>query len=675
MEMSKMPGATEGLEPAAPGLLGQVRTGDRGEASREPRPARPREVPASSVAADAGAVFAKSGEATSVGANILLAYGHDTPQKLFRDRCRVWADQPALRHKKKGIWSSTTWTRYYDNTRAVGLALADLGLQRGDTIAVLSENRPEWLYADIGAQCMGMLSTGIYPTSSPEQVQYILNDADVQLLFVENQEQYDKVTAVRGACPALRHIVITHLKGLRDLQDPMATDFERFAARGMALAREQASQFEQAIDSSRPDDVAFLVYTSGTTGVPKGAMITNRNLVFQIASVRQYLNLQPLDRTLSFLPLCHIAERMSSVYNPLALGPIVHFPENAGTVFNDVREVAPHMLFGPPRFWEKLYSQVTLTMQDAVPIARHVYRYVFAEGEALAHARLQGQAVTGWRATRYRLLQKLVLSNLRSFLGLQNIKTAMTGAAPVPPDLLRWYMSVGIDLLEAFGMTETCGFCTSMPPDRIKIGYAGIRAEGTEIRLGAQDEVLVRGPNVFAGYWKLPEKTRETVDRDGWLHTGDCGDIDADGYLRIKDRLKDIIITSGGKNITPSNIENHIKFSPYISDAVVIGEGRHYLTCLVMIDQDNVAKFAQDKQIPYTDFASMTRAAEVVALIQAELERVNTRLARVEQVKDFRIIAQLLTAQDDELTPTMKLKRKVVASKYAGVINSMYGSK
>jgi long-chain acyl-CoA synthetase len=317
---------------------------------------------------------------------------------------------------------------------------------------------------------------------------------------------------------------------------------------------------------------------------------------------------------------------------------------------------------------------VTLAMQDAIPLARRAYRYIFAEGAALADARLNGTPIGGWRAMRYRLVQRVVLSNLRSYLGLQNVKTALTGAAPVPPDLLRWYMAVGIDLLEAFGMTETCGFCTATPPGRIKIGYAGVRAEGTEMRLGAEDEVLIRGPNVFAGYWKLPAKTAETVDADGWLHSGDCGEIDADGYVRIKDRIKDIIITSGGKNITPSNIENHIKFSPYVSDAVVIGEGLHYLTCLVMLDQDNVAKFAQDRQVPYTDFASMTRAPEVVALIRAELEKVNARLARVEQIKDFRIIAQLLTAEDEELTPTMKLKRKVVASKYAAEIAGMYSN-
>ncbi|MBM3383508.1 MAG: long-chain fatty acid--CoA ligase [Betaproteobacteria bacterium] len=602
------------------------------------------------------------------------AFGHDTPHKLLRQRCREWAAQPALRHKRRGIWSSVSWAQYYERARAVGLALDALGLRRGDAVAVLSENRPEWLYADMGVQCMGLLSVGIYPTSSPQQVLFILRDARVRVLFVENQEQYDKALAVRDQCPALERIVVTDLGGLRGLDDAMTIDFAGLMAQGEARAAREADVFERAIDAGRPEEIAFLVYTSGTTGAAKGAMIANRNLTFQISSVRQYLNLDPGDRTLSFLPLCHIAERMSTVFNPLAQGQIVHFPENAGTVFNDVREVAPHVIFGPPRFWEKLYSQVTLYLQDAIPLARRVYAHVLAEGSALAQARLDGAPVTGWRAQRYRMLQALALSNLRSFLGLQNLKTAMTGAAPVPPDLLRWYMAIGIDLLEAFGMTETCGFCTSMPPQRIRIGTAGVRCEGTEVRLGEQDEILVRGPNVFAGYWGLPEKTRETLDAEGWLHTGDCGSIDAEGYVAIRDRIKDIIITSGGKNITPSNIENLVKFSPYLSDAVVIGEGRHYLTCLVMLDLDNVAKFAQDRQVPYTDFASMTRAPEVVALVRQELERVNAKLARAEQIKDFRIIDQLLTAEDEELTPTMKLKRKVIASKYAEVIANMYPS-
>lgn len=600
--------------------------------------------------------------------------GCDTPQKLWRLRCRQWPDLPALRHKKKGIWHTVTWSGYFEQARAVGLALRDQGLQAGQTVAILSENRPEWLYADMGAQAMGLIGVGLYPTASAEQVAFILQDSGAKVLIVENQEQLDKALAVRGQCPELAHIVVVDLEGLRSLSDPQISSWADFTRRGRTLADHAAAQtdFDAAIEAGRAEQIAFLVYTSGTTGQPKGAMVANRNLVFQIASAPQYLNLQRGDRTLSFLPLCHIAERMGTVYNPLALGPIVHFPENAGTVFNDVREVMPHLLFGPPRFWEKLYSQVTLYLQDAIGLAQWAYRWVCAEGAAIAQERLEQREVSAWRKLRYQGLQALVFTNLRSFLGLSEIKTALTGAAPVPPDLLKWYMSIGIDLIESYGLTETCGFCTATPPSRIKIGYAGVKALGTQLRIGTDEEILVRGPNVFAGYWKLPQKTAEAIDDQGWLHTGDCGELDADGYLRIKDRIKDIIITSGGKNITPSLIENQIKFSPYISDAVVIGEARRFVTCLVMIDPDNVAKFAQDNQVPYTDFASLTRTPQVLQLIHTEIEAVNARLARVEQIKAFRLIDQLLTAEDEELTPTMKLKRKVVTAKYAALIDTMY---
>jgi long-chain acyl-CoA synthetase len=598
----------------------------------------------------------------------------DTPQKLFRLRCRQWAGRPALRHKKKGIWHTTTWREYYERARAAGLAMAAAGLARGQCIAILADNRPEWLYADLGAQCLGLMAVGVYPTASSEQLAHILNDCGARLLWVENQEQLAKALAVRERCPALERIVVIDLEGLRSLADPMIVSGRALLAEGERLAAtpEGAARFEHGIDAGESGQVAFLVYTSGTTGAPKGAMITNRNLVFQIASAPQYLDLHEQDRTLSFLPLCHIAERIGTVYNPLALGPIVHFPESTGTVFNDAREVRPHLLFGPPRFWEKMHSQVMLAIDDAIPLARWAYRTVSAEGAALATRRLEGRPAPVWRRGLYRLLATVVFANLRSFLGLAEVRTALTGAAPVPPDLLRWYMSIGIDLIESYGLTETCGFCTATPPERIRIGYAGVKALGTEVRIGDQDEILVRGPHVFAGYWKLPDRTAETIDREGWLHTGDCGEIDRDGYLRIRDRIKDIIITSGGKNITPSQIESQIKFSPYVSDAIVIGEGRRYLTCLVMIDPDNVAQFAQDRQIPYTDFASLTRAPEVIALIGAEIRMVNERLARVESIKDFRLIAQLLTAEDEELTPTMKLKRRVVAAKYAALIDSMY---
>jgi len=536
---------------------------------------------------------------------------------------------------------------------------------------VLTKNRPEWMTFDLGAQCMGFVGNGIYPTSSPEQAEYILQDSLTRVLLVEDDEQLDKALAVRGRCPQLSLIVVIELKGLRGFADPNVISFADFLARGHELAKTRAGDFETAIDAGKQSDVGFLVYTSGTTGLPKGAMISNRNIMFQVEMAPTFLGIAAGDKTISFLPLCHIAERMGTAFNQLGVGQIVHFPENSGTVFNDIREVSPHLIFAPPRFWQKMYSQVELFMQDAVPLARKLYGYAFREGRAIAEAKVARNSLGTLQRIRFALLTALVLSNVRRFLGLQNVKRAFAGAAPVPPDLLKWYMAIGVDLLEAYGMTETTGLVSFTPPDRIKLGYSGAVVRGVEVRIGAGDEVQVRGPIVFAGYWNKPDKTAEAIT-GGWLATGDCGELDPEGYLKITDRVKDILITSGGKNVAPSGIENLLKFSPYITDAIVVGDGRHFLTCLVMIDQDNVAKFAQDQQVPYTDFASLTRTAEVASLIRSEIEAVNARLARVEQIKDFRIIEQLLTAEDEELTPTMKLKRRVVAQKYGALIEGMY---
>ncbi|MGZ5853804.1 MAG: AMP-dependent synthetase/ligase [Xanthobacteraceae bacterium] len=600
----------------------------------------------------------------------ILVSGCDTPAKLFRVRAQTWSARPALRHKHKGIWHSVTWAEYYERARAVALVFEDAGISRGHVVTVLAENRPEWAYVDLGAQCMGMIGNGIYPTASPEQVEYILQNSHTRVLVVEGEEQLDKVLAVRARCPLLKLIVVIDLKGLRGFSDPQVVSFDDVMAQGLELAKIRSATFEALIDVGEQSDTGFLVYTSGTTGQPKGAMISNRNIMFQIALAPEFLGIVEGDKTMSFLPLCHIAERMGTIFNQLAIGQIVHFPENSGTVLNDIREVAPHLIFAPPRFWQKMYSQVELFMQDAIPLARSLYGYAFTEGKVIAEAKVEGYAVGALRRWRFEVLKLFVLSNVRHFLGLQNIKRAFAGAAPVPPDLLKWYMAIGVDLLEAYGMTETTGLTSFTPPDRIRLGYSGATVRGVEVRIGDGDEIQIRGPNVFAGYWQMPDKTAETLE-GGWLRTGDCGALD-EGYLRITDRMKDIIITSGGKNVTPTTIENLLKFSPYITDAIVVGDGRHYLTCLVMVDQDNVAKFAQDKQIPYTDFASLTRAAEVIGLIRMEVETANARLARVEQIKDFRIIEQLLTAEDEELTPTMKLKRKVVAKKYAPLIEGMY---
>lgn len=597
--------------------------------------------------------------------------GIRTWPQMLQARVAQWGDRAALRHKQRGLWKSWSWRDYWCAARAAGLGMTALGIRRGAVISILSENRPEWLFADLGAQGVGIIANGIYPTSSPQQIEYFLNDSGSELVIVENQEQFDKTWAVRDRCPRLRWIVVIDCRGLRSLDHPEVLAWDDFIDSGRSAALEQPHRFENEVAAGAGSDTAFLVYTSGTTGPPKGAMISHKNLIFQIESAPQYLEVGLGDRGLSFLPLCHIAERLNTIGNPLAMGHVMHFPEHSGTIFNDLREISPHLVFGPPRFWEKMHSQIRLALDDAPGWIRRLAQAGFEADRRIVEAELIGKGRGGVSLTRT-VRHALLWSNVLAFMGLRDLRTAITGAAPVPPELLLWYRGIGIALREAYGMTETCGFCTATPREAVRIGYAGIKARGTEVRIGERDEILVRGPNVFAGYWKRPEQTRESIDDAGWLHTGDCGEIDADGYLRIRDRIKDILITSGGKNINPSDIENRLKFNPYIADAIVIGDARPYLTCLVMIDADNVAKFAQDRQIPFTDFASLSRAPEVIDLVSRQIEEVNADLARVETIKAFRILEQLLGPEDEELTPTMKLKRQVLARKYASLIEAMY---
>jgi long-chain acyl-CoA synthetase len=360
------------------------------------------------------------------------------------------------------------------------------------------------------------------------------------------------------------------------------------------------------------------------------------------------------------------------VFNPLRSGSTVNFAESIDTVAEDIREVGPALFFAVPRIWEKFYSGVALRMREASPIGKLSYRWAIGVGTRIADCRVAGRTPSSGLRLLHRLADFLVLDNVRRSMGLHRARGAATGAAPIAPELIKWYLGLGIDMREVYGQTENTGLATAMPPDRTKLGSVGVARPGTQVRISPEGEILLQGPHVFLGYYNKPDKTAETIV-DGWLHTGDVGHLDADGFLTITDRKRDIIITAGGKNVTPSEIENQLKFSPYISDAVVIGDRRKFLTCLVMIDHETVAQFAQEQNVPFTNFASLCRAKAVQDLIWAEIEQVNKQVARVETIKRFRLIEQLLTAEDEELTPTMKLKRALVNTKYRGMIEEMYG--
>ncbi|MEH6475983.1 MAG: AMP-binding protein [Sneathiella sp.] len=600
-----------------------------------------------------------------------LIEGTDTTAKLFWKRVGEFNEKIAMREKDLGIWRTISWTEYGARARSIGLGLVSLGLHRGEVVSILSDNNPEWLYFDMGILGVGGVSNGVYTTDSSAQVEYLCLDSKTKYFVVENEEQLDKILEVRDRVPGLRKIIVLDMEGLRDFSDDMVISIDDLYEMGDKYLADHPEFWEEAISKSESQELAILIYTSGTTGPPKGAMISHRNLMFQISNLTPIVGFGPEDEQLSFLPLCHIAERAYSVFLPLFSGSIVNFVEGPDTVPENIREVSPTIFFAVPRIWEKFYSAITLQLSDATGLQKLAYKLAIAAGYEVAECKMDGRTPSSFLKARFWLGDYLVLRNIKRFLGLDRAHYLGSGAAPISPDLIKWYLALGLDMYEVYGQTENVGLATTNLAGQFKLGTVGPPTPNTEVSISDAGEILLRGPHVFMGYLNQPEKTAETVV-DGWLHTGDVGYIDNEGFVKITDRMKDIIITAGGKNITPSEIENQIKFSPYVSDAVVIGDNRKYLTCLIMIDQENVEKFAQDHDVPFTNFKSLCGTAEVVDLVWSEIEKVNKNFAQVETIKKVRLIDQILTAEDDELTPTMKLKRSFVNKKYADLINTMY---
>jgi long-chain acyl-CoA synthetase len=597
----------------------------------------------------------------------------DTIAKSFLLAAERRGDEPAIREKTFGIWQPTSWRQWLEISKEIAYALHAIGFRPGDVASIIANAVPEWVFADMGILCAGGISSGIYPTDSAAQVEYLVNDSRTRVIFAEDEEQLDKVLSCRARCPSLQKIIVFDMEGLSGFTDPMVMSLAEFMAMGRNHLDGRAALWDEMVASRGAGDLAILVYTSGTTGPPKGAMHSNRSVTHQMRHANDLFPSTDREERLVFLPLCHVAERVGGYYTSLALGSVMNFAESPETVPDNLREVQPTAFLAVPRIWEKFYSGVTIALKDATPFQNWMYRRAMAVGYRMTEGKLDGETPSLGLRLANRAAYWLVFRNIRRMLGLDRCRIAFTGAAPIAPDLIRWYLALGIDMREVYGQTENCGVATLMPSDRIKLGSVGKAAPWGEVKISPEGEILVKGDYLFMGYLNQPEKTAETIDAKGWLHTGDVGSIDNEGFVKITDRMKDIIITSGGKNITPSEIENQLKFSPYISDTVVIGDKRPYLTCLVMIDQENVEKFAQDHDIPFTNYASLCRAVEVQDLIQREIEAVNANFARVETIKKFFLIERQLTPEDEELTPTMKLKRNFVNKRYAIEIEAMYG--
>ena len=601
----------------------------------------------------------------------MRAIEHGSVARMFWHGVRTHGPQVILRQKELGIWRAVTWAELGRAAREVGMGLIALGFEPGEVASIQSNTNREWLYADLGILGAGGVSNGIYPTDAAAQAEYLLADSGSVAVFVEDEEQLDKILEVRERLPRLRKIVIFDMEGLRDFDDAQVMSLEALRALGADFDEKHEGVWEKRLGTRNAGDLAILVYTSGTTGKPKGAMISHKNILATLDGYQDAFPQGPGDERMAFLPLCHIAERLGGQYHSLHSGAVLNFVENPETVPENVREIAPTIFTAVPRVWEKFYSGVLIRLKEAGRLQQWAYAVAIGIGYRVAALKEARKPVPAGLRFAFWLARLLVLNNVRKVIGVHRTKVCITGAAPISPDLVRWYMALGVEMYEVWGQTESCGAITAIPENKVKPGSIGPQMRHAEVKLSPEGELLARGDCVFMGYLNQPEKTAETL-KDGWLHTGDVGKVDEEGFFYITDRMKDIIITAGGKNITPSEFENQLKFSPYITDAVVIGDKRPYLVAIVMVDHENVEKFAQDQAIPFTNYASLCRRPEIIGLIQGEIDKVNKLFARVEQVKKFRLLETKLGAEDEELTPTMKLKRKLVNEKYKGLIEAMY---
>ncbi|MBT6177081.1 MAG: AMP-binding protein [Deltaproteobacteria bacterium] len=577
----------------------------------------------------------------------------------------------ALRQKELGLWKEISWSTYAAAVRATARVLSEWGVGAGDHVAILADNRPEWLYVDLAAQSLGASSVGIYQTNPPDDVEYVLNHSGAKLIFCEDQEQVDKCMLIGDKIPHIERIVMFDPRGTRHYEDARLSKWVDALALGEKLMANEAQWYDVRVKQMDPKAPAMVIYTSGTTGQPKGAMISNYNVLALAREASKMLGADHRDFLLSYLPLCHVAEKIFSLFLPLTTGAVVHFGESIETVQQDLAEVSPTIFLGVPRIWEKMHAQVTLKMQDASWLKRALYHFFVPRGEAIAKRKREGQAALLDRFVA-KIGDLLVFRPLQERLGLRRCRIPVSGAAPISPELLHWFHGIGVAVGEGYGQTESTGVSFVSQPDAIRIGTVGQLIPGMESKIAEDGEILLKGAAVFCGYLHNEESTRQTIDDDGWLHTGDIGEVDSDGYLSITGRKKEIIITAGGKNLSPEKIENSMKNSAYIKEAVAIGDARKFISALVLVDYHAVSDWASRRDIAHTSLIDLVGHDEVQDLVRAEIEKGNQNLARVEQVRSFRLFDKELHQDDGELTATQKVRRSAITEKYAQLIDSMY---
>ena len=604
----------------------------------------------------------------------ILKNGGMTPSKKIKDTSIRFPNKIAMRYKEFGVWQEATYEDFWKKSNYLSLGLKFFGIQKGDSVAIHSENRPEWFIADIGIQSIGAVSVGLYPTNPSSEVEYLLSHSETKILFAEDQEQVDKALEVIDQLPQLEKIIYFEDRGLYSYDHPKLMRFDEFLNLGKSEYESFPEYVDQQLDNLEDDDVAFLVYTSGTTGKPKGSMITHGNISWvatQIPNFSLVENVKAKEpQFLSYLPLCHIFGRLIDLLVASHTMATINFAESIDTVQSDLVEIQPTIFPAVPRILERMHSGAMVRMKDATFLKRQLFKISMFLGNIAAERKLNKSFNDPLAKILLGVGWLLSFRTLKKKLGLSKAETAISGAAPIAPEILKFFLALGVPIFEAYGMTENCGFATGNNEKKIKLGSVGVPNHGMEVKLAEDGEVLTRGGAVFKGYFKNEEATKEVIDEDGWLHTGDVGVFEGE-FLKIVDRKKDIIITSGGKNVSPQEIENKIKISPFIKDAIVIGDKRKFLSALIAIEFDTVSNWALRKNIPHTTYRDLSEKKEVKDLVWKEIIKANEQTSTLE-IRKFRMIPKELDHEDGELTATQKIKRNVLMDQFSELIEGMY---
>ncbi len=590
----------------------------------------------------------------------------ETVFEVLERTARNHADRPAMRVKRDGRWQITTWKEYRDQSMLAARGFLLLGLKPRQGVVIMGYNRPEWFVADLGAIAAGGLPTGIYITSTPEQCHYIAEHAEAAVAVLEDERYLEVFLSIRDRLPKLKAIVLMSAAAGTGGRGEGIYSWEQLLALGADVPE---PELRARIDAQKPEDVCTLIYTSGTTGPPKAVMLTHHNVTWTAGKVAEAYKVNVDDDLISYLPLSHIAEQVVSLHSPMSVGGCAWFAESLEKLGENLREVRPHFFFAVPRVWEKMQAGIQAAGAKNPPLKKKIAAWARGLGLKAGEAEQRGSAS---KPLLYGLAHKLVFSKVREKLGLDRARVCATSTAPIAVDTLRFFTSLGIPIMEVYGMSECTGPATFSTADRYRLGKVGYPIPGTEIRTAEDGEVLMRGPHVFPGYYKNEAASRETVDEEGWIHSGDIGEIDSEGFLRITDRKKELIITSGGKNVGPQNLENKLKQIAAVSQAVVVGDRRNYLAALLTLDPLRAAAEAELAGSPSREPLDLAKCPIFRAYLEKQVEGVNAGLARYETIKRFTILPDELSIERDELTPTLKLKRRVIYKNYAYEIEKLY---